>query len=320
MDTPVASILPEWDDLRVLESIGPNGAVLRRPRTACTLRYLLTHTSGLAYETFHPTQWAYQELPGSPHILDGTKACFSYPLMFDPGTDFIYGISIDWAGRMVERIDGRTIDRFCHDEIFEPLAMLNTTFEVNSGHLADVKIRHTNGEFEDIQHAPPANPEEYGMGHALYSTAPDYLRFLRMVLNHGELDGHRVLGPKAVELMTTNQMGEMSVPRYTSYTPTSADVDLFPGTRMTWTAAFLRNETAIPGRRAAGSLTWSGFLNTHYWIDPTNDLTAVLMTQMMPFCDPPYMATYETFERAAYRLFTDTAQPAATSTTVVASR
>ena len=307
LEAPVESVLPEFAAIRVLESIGPDGPVLRPPRTTCTVRHLLTHQSGFAYETYHPKQAAYQRLPGSPNILEGTIASLNYPLMFDPGEGFVYGIGLDWIGPLVERIDGRRIDRFCQEEIFQPLGLSSMLFEVGGqqDRVASVQVRAEDGGFTEIDYNPPVRPEVYGMGMALYGTAPDYLRLLQMVLNDGELDGNRVLSPAAVGLMKTTQSGSVTVPVFRSVLPAlSADVDLFPpGTGMTWTAAFLRNEADVPGRRAAGSLTWAGFLNTHYWADPANNIAAVLMTQSLPFCDPDYMHAYEAYERLVYRLF-----------------
>ena len=115
-----------------------------------------------------------------------------YFLQFEPGTRWDYGVGIDWLGRVVEKIDGRRIDRFCREEIFAPLDMPDRHFEVEphlAARLASVSIRGEDGRFADFELAPPANPEFYGMGHALYSTAPDFMRFLRMVLNRGALDG-----------------------------------------------------------------------------------------------------------------------------------
>lgn len=124
LDTEVTSVLPAFSELQVLESIGTDGPVLRSARRPTTLRHLLTHTSGLAYDGFHPKQALYQDITGAPHILSGTIASMNYPLMFDPGDDFAYGI--DWAGRMVASVDGRAIDRFSQEEIFDPLGMADT--------------------------------------------------------------------------------------------------------------------------------------------------------------------------------------------------
>lgn len=305
LDTPVASVLPEFNEIQVLDSIGSDGPVLRPPRTTCTLRHLLTHTSGFAYATFCSKQAAYQQLPGAPDIHDGRVASLHYPLMFDPGEGFVYGISTDWVGRMVERIDGRRIDRFCQEEIFDPLRMSHTFFELGAraDRLAAVKIRNDDGRFEDTAYAPPPpNPEVYGIGYAVYGTAPDYLRFLQMVLRGGELDERRILSTHAVELLRENQMTPgAAVGALPAVLDSAEDVDFFPETRTTWTAAFLRNEADIPHRRSGGSLTWAGFLNTHYWIDPDRDIAAVLMTQLLPFNDRRFLQTYVDFERAVYR-------------------
>jgi methyl acetate hydrolase len=204
---------------------------------------------------------------------------------------------------MVEAIDGRRIDRFCREEIFEPLGMTGTAFEPEGmeGRMSDVSIRGEDGKFALFELAPPPQPEVYGMGHALYSTAPDYLRFLRMVLNGGELDGNRVLSAAAMQQMLADQMqGLQFQPMISVAPPLSADVDLFPGARVTHCFAFLRNEEAVPGKRSAGSLGWAGVCNTHYWIDPDRDVAAVIMTQSLPFVEPLMLKAYDAFERAVY--------------------
>jgi CubicO group peptidase (beta-lactamase class C family) len=299
MDTPVAEVLPEFDQVRVRVSTGDGEPSFRAPRRPCTLRHLLTHTNGSDYAVCGPG--------GS--ITSGTLASLYYPMTFDPGESFAYGIGVDWAGLMVQQIDGRSIDQFCREEILDPLGMVDTMFEPD-GHrsrLAVARSRSTDGTLvEDDELFPAAHPELYGMGGALYGTAPDFVRFLRMVLNRGALDGARILGCHGVELMLTNQIGDVSVPIMKADAADDApDVDFFPETRprMTWTAAFLRNEADVHRRRAAGSLTWAGFLNTHYWVDPANDIAAVLMTQSLPFCDPRFVETYIRYERAVYAAF-----------------
>ena len=139
------------------------------------------------------------------------------------------------------------------------------------------------------------------MGHALYSTAPDYMRFLRMVLNKGVLDGNRALSVASVAVMQADQTQGLSFQKMvTTVPPITADFDPFPGTPVTHSFGFLRNEVDSPGRRAAGSLGWAGLCNTHYWIDPARDVAAVFMTQSLPFAEARVMRAYEAFERGVY--------------------
>lgn len=303
-DAVVESILPEFAELKVVESIGVDGPKLRAPRTKATVRHLATHTSGLVYEFWNSDVPRYMEVTGSPSILSGQLVALKYPLQFDPGQRWDYGIGIDWLGRVVEKVDGRSIDRFCREEIFDPLKMDDTRFEVEphmTSRLASVKIRGEDGKFGDFEIAPPSRPEFYGMGHALYSTAPDYLRFLRMFLNKGQLDGARILSETGLAAMLANQIGDIPIPLLkTAVPPITADAEFFPGKRKSHSMAFMRFEEDIPGMRSAGSQGWAGVLNTHYWWDAQADLAGLLMTQSLPFVEPRFVSTYEKFERAAY--------------------
>lgn len=302
MDTPVGDVLPDWNKLQVLDGWDGDEPILREPETIATARHLATHTSGIEYEFWNADVPKYLQVTGNPSILTGELAALtSYPLTSDPGTRWGYGPSTDWLGQMVEKIDGRRIDAFCHQEIFEPLGMNDTAFEPDAltDRLCDVSIRGEDGNFGPFELAPPPKPGFYGMGHALYSTAPDYMRFLRMVLNKGQLDGHRVLSEDAVDQMCADQMQGLTFQTMNTVAPPlTADVEMPPGTTHSW--AFVRNETDIPGKRHAGALSWAGVCNTHYWIDPTQDLCAVIMTQSLPFVEPPLLKTYDAYERAVY--------------------
>ncbi len=302
MDTPVADVLPAWNDMQVLDGWDGDSPILRAPKTVATARHLATHTSGVEYEFWNADVAKYLEVTGNPSILTGLNAGLSaYPLTTDPGTRWGYGPSIDWLGRMVEEIDGRRIDAFCQEEIFDPLGMSDTAFEPDAltDRLCDVSIRGEDGKFGPFELAPPPKPEFYGMGHALYSTAPNYMRFLRMVLNKGELDGTRVLSESAVDQMCANQMNGLTFQTmHTVAPPLTADVELPEGTTHSW--AFVRSESDQPGKRSAGSQSWAGVCNTHYWIDPAKDVCAVIMTQSLPFVEPPLLNTYDAYERAVY--------------------
>jgi methyl acetate hydrolase len=305
-DTPVAEVLPEFGRKQVLEGFDADGKPrMRPPRTQATVRHLATHTSGLTYEFWNTDMPRYMQATGLPSILSGQRAGLDYPLLFDPGTRWDYGIGIDWLGQVVERVDGRTIDRFCREEILEPLGMRDTRFEPEPDllpRLATVRMRGEDGHFADFELAPPAKPDFYGMGHALYSTAPDYMRFLRMFLNRGQLDGRRILSEAGLKSMLANQIGNIPIPLLkTAAPPVTADAEFFPGRKKTHSLAFQRIEEDVPGMRSAGSQFWAGVCNTHFWFDPAKDVAGLIMTQTLPFAEPRFMGLYEAFEKGAYR-------------------
>ncbi|MEM7301696.1 MAG: serine hydrolase domain-containing protein [Pseudomonadota bacterium] len=301
MDTPVADILPAWNELQVLDGWDGDTPRLRPQKTTATVRHLATHTSGMEYEFWNPDMAKYLEVTEAAPILSGMKAGLMYPLMTDPGTRWGYGPSLDWLGQVVEAVDGRSIVEFCQQEIFDPLGMADTAFEPDAlaDRLADVSIRGEDGKFGPFEIAPPPQPEFYGMGHALYSTAPNYLTFIRMVLNKGELNGSRILSEGAVAEMTSDQMQGLHFEHMvTAAPPLTADVQMPAGT--THSFAFVRAESDVPGARRAGTQSWAGVCNTHYWIDPASDVAAVIMTQSLPFVEEPYMRTYQAYEKAIY--------------------
>ena len=305
LDTPVEDILPEWGKLQVLDGFDGDTPRLRAPKTQATIRHLATHTSGAEYEFWNADMSRYMEATGHPTVLSGLDtALYNAPLITDPGTRWGYGPSLDWLGKVVERLSGQSIVDFCQQEIFDPLGMTSTAFEPTADmnvRLADVKARGEDGHFGPFELAPPSHPEFYGMGHALYSTAPDYMRFLRMLLNKGTLDGARILSEGAVETMFADQMNGLTLEKMVSVVPpVTADFEPLPGTRVVHSAGFMRNEEDIPGKRSAGSQSWAGVLNSHFWIDPKRDIAAVIMTQSLPFVEDGFMKAYDAYERAVY--------------------
>ncbi|MBI5921171.1 MAG: beta-lactamase family protein [Betaproteobacteria bacterium] len=304
LNAPVASILPGFEHVQVLEGFDGDTPRLRKPRTQATLRHLATHTSGFVYEFWNRDIPRWMAQTGHPTIISSLKSSLNYPLAFDPGTRWDYGIGIDWLGRAVEAVDGRRIDQFCQEEIFGPLGMSSTAFECEgllAARLGTVSARNEQGEFVPFELAPVPHPEFYAMGHALYSTAGDYMRFMRLFLNRGQLDGRRVLSEPGVQTMLANQIGDLRIEKMTTVAPPiSADVDLFPYTPKTHSIGFMRVEQDVPGMRSAGAQGWAGVLNTHYWFDPAQDVAGVIMTQTLPFADPQFMAVYQEFERAVY--------------------
>ncbi|MDL2403963.1 serine hydrolase domain-containing protein [Rhizobium mayense] len=304
---PVAAVLPQSNSLEVLDGMRGNVAFFRRPRSGTTLLQLATHQSGLAYEYYDPVLAHYFDRSGKPTIISGLKKGLLYPFRFDPGTRWRYGTGIDWLGLVIETIDGRPIDRFCREEIFEPLQMTHTVFEPGRADVVgDIFLRRPDGGLTaaPVDVAAPRPPEFYAMGHALYSTPADYMRFLRMWLNHGELDGRRLISTDTATSFLADQLGELTLPELSSCVPRSShDFVFFPRARKGHSLGFARMQEGVAGMRSEGSQFWGGLLNTHFWFDTRRDIAVVVMTQLLPFLDPPFMAAMAGLEKSIYHNF-----------------
>jgi CubicO group peptidase (beta-lactamase class C family) len=226
------------------------------------------------------------------------------PLMFDPGERWEYGPSIDWVGQAVERVSDQTLEDYFRQHIFQPLGMPDTGFVLGPSRrerLASMHLRPQAGSLKVIKFEVPQQPEVYGGGHGLYSTGPDYLRFLRMLLGNGELDGVRILEPETVVELMRNQIGELNVgPLKTVLPSNSNDAEFFPGMPKKWGLACMLNVEQAPVGRSAGSLAWAGLANTYYWIDTTRRVAGILLTQILPYADPEVLGLLDGFEAAIY--------------------
>ncbi len=140
-------------------------------------------------------------------------------------------------------------------------------------------------------------------GGGLYSTGSDYLKFARMFLNHGSLDGKTVLRPETVAMMGQNQIGDVNVVVLKSVLPDSSlDAEFFPGMVKKWGLGFMINTETAPTGRSAGSLAWAGLANTYFWIDPTKNIAGVILMQLLPFADPQALQTFAEFESRLYKV------------------
>ncbi len=305
LDAPIGALLPALAAPRVLEGFDAAGApVLRPARGPITLRHLLTHSAGYGYDTWNPElARAYAHAGMAPSPADWAWIAQA-PLLFDPGTRWNYSIATDLVGRAVDAASGQTLDAYLRDHVCGPLGMHDTVFVPDADQrrrLAGMHTRQPAGSLLAIEH-PAAETTAFfmGGGRAL-STGPDYLRFLRMLLRAGELDGVRVLRPETVAEMGRNQIGDAVVTPLRSAVPArSNDADLFPGMVQKWGLGFLINTEPGPAGRSAGSLAWAGLFNTYYWIDPVRGVAGLVLTQILPFADAAALALLGAFEGAVY--------------------
>jgi len=304
LDQPMKEIAGEIGEAKVLTGFDANGTPqLRAPARDVTLRHLLTHTSGYSYDLFNANVGRYMAHAGLPSITTCRYDSLRAPLVFDPGERWEYGIGIDWAGRIVEIVSGLKLDGYLRQHVLGPLGMRDTSFDLRpdmQSRLVPAAARTPEGIVK-IDFEFPSDADFHMGGGGLYSTAPDYLRFTRMILNGGSLDGARVLKEETVRLMGQNAIGGIEVPPFVSDNPAVAlSAELFPGQVAKWGLSFVINTEDIPGCRAANSLAWAGVHNTFYWIDPTRKLTAVLLMQMLPANDPGVLKTLVGYEAGLY--------------------
>jgi methyl acetate hydrolase len=302
LDAPVQDTLPEIGRLPVVEGTAEDGSWrLRPPRSPITLRQLLSHTSGLGYEFWSETLVRYRKSQGLPTMGSGRRAAMDLPLLFDPGTRWEYGIGLDWAGLLVERVTGQRLERAMQERLLGPLGMRDSSLAPSQElrtRLARVHQRDAEGALSLTQVAVPEEPEVQMGGSDLHTTGPDYLRFLRMILQGGQLDGVRVLAADTVARMGRPQPGAETVLPLRSALPRVAqDLDPYPGLAKSFGLGFLILREASPTGLTPGSLLWSGLANTYFWIEPARGRAALLLTQVLPYADPRVTALLARFQR-----------------------
>ncbi|MEA2881464.1 MAG: methyl acetate hydrolase [Bradyrhizobium sp.] len=303
LDDPAEKVLPELKGLQVLASFDPaSGAyTLRPPARPPTVKHFLTHTSGLAYAF---TSAAWRDI--KPRAGDSFP--FGGPLLFDPGERWHYSTSTDVVGKLVEAVSGQKLEDYFRQHIFAPLKMDDTSYNVPEAKGPRLVAQQQRGG-ERMDGAIELQRPQPGLtiaspigGGGLASTADDYGRFMRMLLNGGELDGARVLKAETVALMGQNHIGAVSVPALKSALPRSADFSFIADGRDKWGLGFLITADQVPGKRSPGSLSWGGINNTFFWIDPARGVSGVIMMQFLPFADAKALAVYDTFEHGTYQL------------------
>jgi CubicO group peptidase (beta-lactamase class C family) len=303
LDDPAEKYLPELANLMVFESFdnATRAYKLRPAAKKVTVRQLFTHTSGLGYGFTSPTLRDFKPRDGEKYQAG--------PLLFEPGTEWIYGSGVDWLGKLIEKLSGKNLEEYFRERIFTPLGMPDTFYnlpEAKQARLVTIHRRQDGRADAPLTEQPnqPRQPATtFNGGGGLISTANDYMRFERMILNGGTLDGARILSTETVALMRENHIGEVGVPAVKTAQPNlSMDFTFIDDGKDKWGLGFLRTSSQVAGKRAPGSLSWGGIDNTYFWIDPARGIAGVILMQLLPFADTKALAIYDTFERGVYEL------------------
>ena len=297
LNNPVARYIPAFERLRVWAGGDEKKYDTKPCERAMTIRDLLTHTSGLTYGFMrgHPVDALYRAagIDGvnsvNMTLADFVETLADIPLLFSPGTEWSYSMGTDVCGRLVEIFSGMPLDKFFSTRIFEPLGMVDTAFHVP----ADKLERFASSYFKspetgkeglmdkgDATSSFAKQPLFLSGGGGLVSTMMDYWRFCQMLLNGGEFDGHRFLSRKTIDFMRMNHLPEdqttmgMSI---STHSPLAAE-----GTGFGLGFAVVLDPAELQSISSHGNFSWGGAASTYFWIDPEEDLIAILMTQLYP--------------------------------------
>jgi CubicO group peptidase (beta-lactamase class C family) len=285
---PIHRYIPEWRGLKMADPLRP-----------VSVRDALTHMTGLAGSLLpgHPTDDGFNEALRANRrgmTLEGLCSLLAgYPLKFQPGAHWNYGLSTDVCARLVEILSGEPFDRYLHAHIFEPLQMVDTGFSVpdaSADRFAACYGYQAGGPpllIDDPEQSSYRRRRSYLSGAGgLVSTSGDYLRFCQMLVNRGELDGRRIVGRKTLELMTCNHLpedGELAQLANGGFGEAE-----FTGVGFGLGFAIGKGPGATASAGSVGEYYWGGAASTAFWVDPSEGVTVVFMTQLIPSISYPF--------------------------------
>jgi len=300
LDEDLSLIMPEMTSIPILT----DEKVLVKGKNPITLRHLLTHTSGFGYsftdsllENFETKDWIYEDLPRR----------------FESGTKFLYGRSTDWAGKLIEKISGLSLEDFFRIHITGPLKMNRTWFNVPDSlknEIVSYGIRNTDesqklSEFSN--RIPNSITTNFSGGGGLYSTPEDYTKLLVCILNNGAYDGRQLLQKTTIDEMFKDQIGDISMNIENNYFRIGFCCD-FRGlikSNSKWSLAGLIDTERTSYGRKAGTLLWGGIYNTYFYIDRLSGVAASIYTQYLPFNHPTTTSIFDKFSEIIYSKYND---------------
>ena len=282
LSDPVSKFIPQFADLKVAVSLDPASVATRAPERIPTIQDLLRHTSGMTYRD-RGSSAAHKLYPGSSIVaavrhtkVEFIEAMAKAPLLFDPGTAWEYGFSSDILGIVVEEILNKPLGEALKQRLWEPLGMVDTGFKVSAEHAQRyarcLATDPLTGQRQQIHHGTYDSMQWESGGGGAVSTTADYLRFTEMLCGAGEVDGVRILGPKTVELMTSDHLLPEQGRRIADTMDASA---MGYGFGLGFAVRRQSGLSSIPG--SAGDFYWSGVYGTYFWVDPKEQMTCIFM-------------------------------------------
>lgn len=288
LDDPISKYIPEFSNMTVYTGVDASGKVLTAPlNREITIRDVTRHTAGFPNTA---------DIPGLSDLLQEADAMnrentltqmaekmASVPLYFQPGTQWEYGPSVDVQALLVERISGVTYGAYVREHVLDPLEMNQTRYYIpaeDRDRFAKLYIRTGEGELVQDSITYSNYTEHWPLtrgGSGLTSTLDNYMRFAQMLVHEGSLDSVQILKPETVKLMATNQLADSITER--SWLPTKGQV----GFGIDFAVRVAPPKTPEENHGTVGEFYWDGAASTLFWVDPVNELTAVLFVQLFPY-------------------------------------
>jgi CubicO group peptidase (beta-lactamase class C family) len=311
LDDPLSKYAPEFANMNVYKGVDDKGAMILEPaKRAITIRDLTRHTSGFISSQDSPLGELIKKTDAmnKENTLEQMAKKFAtLPLAFHPGEQWAYGPSVDLQAFLVERISGIPYSQFVQENVLGPLELTNTRYTVpptDTTRLAAMYFKNEQGTLDRITNkdALSFNLQKWPLtpgGYGLTSTLDDYMRFARMLVNEGTLDGVTILKPETIKLMATNQLDESITERM--WLPSKGQV----GFGIDFAVRLREPLTKEENNGTVGEFFWDGAASTLFWVDPKNELTAVLFVQIMPFAGQVHKkfrdAVYGAYEPASIK-------------------
>jgi len=302
LDDPLSKYAPEFANMNVYKGVDAAGKLILEPaKRPITLRDITRHTAGFASGTDLPGlgELVRKTDPLNPNntLSEMAKKLASLPLLFHPGQQWSYGPSVDVQAYLVERLSGKPFDQYLQETIFTPLAMSRTRYVVPPSDWKNLAAFYRRSEDGTLVRTPDSSdtfnrrnwPLKPG-GFGLTSVVDDYMRFARMLVNQGSLDKATILKPETVKLMATNQLSDTITQRM--WLPSKGQV----GFGIDFAVRLRQPASQVENNGMVGEFFWDGLGSTLFWVDPANELTAVLFVQVVPF----YNELHKRFRDAVY--------------------
>jgi CubicO group peptidase (beta-lactamase class C family) len=280
---PIAKHIPEFANLKVYAGEKDGQPILEAPVHPPTMGELMSHSAGFTYGLFGNTpvdvMYRANNPLDAPSLQEMINRLATLPLLYQPGTQWVYSVSVDIQGYLVEKLSGKTFPEFLRTRLFEPLGMIDTAFYVPAEKVARTatvyaydKAKAGLTPAEPVLTTPPGLPSGGG---GLYGTAADYFRFAQMLLNGGDYDGKRILKKTSVDMMRTNVLSDAALNSKSGIGP----AQFSPAQGFGYDFAVVLDPDAAKRQVGKGTYWWWGIAGTWFWIDPTNDVVFVGIIQ-----------------------------------------